>query len=68
MSDPDFHTDSIHCFLKDAVSNLEEIEDRHGQMREFSYETHDAYDGTIENAYLITDDASVFRITVTRIA
>lgn len=68
MFDSRFHTDSIHCFLKDAVSNLPEIEDKHGQMSEFGYETHDAFDGSIEAAYLIADDASVFKITVTRIA
>lgn len=68
MTEIRYHTDSIHCALKDAMEMLPEIEDKHGQTGEFSYELHDAQDGSIENAYLITEDCEVFRISVTRIA
>lgn len=64
-----YHTDSIHCFLKDAVALLPEIEDTSGQLGEFSYElVQDESHEPIRAAFLITDDASVFRIEVTRIA
>lgn len=64
-----YHTNSIHRFLRDAVALLPEIEDTSGQLGEFSYELVQVEGPEpIRAAFLITEDASVFRIEVTRIA
>lgn len=68
MTKPDYHTDSIHCFLKDAVENMPEIENVHGQMEEFSYGFVAEEEEDIEAAYPITADNQIFKITVTRFA